>query len=97
MSKTFAFVAAAAMLFGVPAFAQDQSGSSSSPDTASSSSGSADSSDSAASKKHHKHHSTASRGGKATDHDADKLNACMSSATPTSEQEQCLKQASSSS
>ncbi len=29
-----------------------------------------------------------------TDHDADKLNACMSNATPTDQQEQCLKQAS---
>jgi hypothetical protein len=98
MSKSLALVAAAAMLFGATAFAQDQSGSSSKPDTASSSSSApADtSSDNGAPKKHHKR--SASRGGKgaSTDHDADKLNACMSNATPTSEQEQCLKQASNS-
>jgi hypothetical protein len=29
-----------------------------------------------------------------TDENADKLNACLSNATPTSEQESCLKQAS---
>lgn len=33
-------------------------------------------------------------GSKATDMNADKLNACMSNATPTSQQEQCLKSAS---
>jgi hypothetical protein len=97
MSKTFALVAAAAMLFGATAFAQDQSGSSSSPDTASSASAPADSGSANTGKKHRHHHSmSASTGGsRATDHDADKLNACMADAVPTSSQEQCLKQAKS--
>jgi hypothetical protein len=100
MSKTFAFVAAAAMLFGATAFAQDQSGSSSSPDTASSApADSSASSDTAGTKKHHKHGSTASRGGRgraSNDHVADKLNACMTNAAPGTDQQECLRQAASS-
>jgi hypothetical protein len=43
--------------------------------------------------KHH-HHMGKAEGSAGTDHDADKLNACFSNATPTDQQEQCLKQAS---
>jgi hypothetical protein len=97
MSKTFAIVAAAAMLFGATAFAQDQSSPSSSPDTASSASAPADSGSADTGKKHRHHHAmSASNGGdRATDHDADKLNACMADAVPTAAQEQCLKQSKS--
>ena len=96
MSKTFAFVAAAAMLASVTAFAQNSSAPA--PDSsASTASAPADSSDTAKAPKTHMHHHMAKAGGNAgTDHDADKLNACMSNATPTDQQEQCLKQASNS-
>jgi Spy/CpxP family protein refolding chaperone len=71
-------VAAAALFASVPAFAQ------------------APSDDSAkAEKPMHKHggHHHHMAGMKGTDANADKLNACMSNATPSSEQESCLKQA----
>jgi Spy/CpxP family protein refolding chaperone len=89
MSKTLALVAAAALFTSVTAFAQTPSSTPS--DTASAPSG-----DTAKPEKpmhkHMKHH-MASMGKKGTDESADKLNACMSNATPTSEQESCLKQA----
>ncbi len=45
-------------------------------------------------KMHHKHRTQTARN--STDKDADKLNACMAYATPTSSQEQCLQKASQS-
>jgi hypothetical protein len=97
MSKTFAIVATAALLAGATAFAQNStpSSDSSAPAAAAPSDSSAPADTSAP--KEHKHHHMAKAMGKAgTDHDADKLNACMSNATPTDQQEQCLKQASNS-
>ena len=99
MSKTLGFVAAAAMLVSVTAFAQNSSSSAPSSDAAPAASAPSDSSapaDGAKAPKTHKHHRGMTSMNKAgTDHDADKLNACMSNATPTDAQEQCLKQASS--
>lgn len=46
-------------------------------------------------KMHHKHRTQTARNN-GTDNDADKLNACMAYATPTSSQEQCLRKASAS-
>ena len=94
MSKTFAIVATAALLASATAFAQDPAPSSA---PAAASSDSSAPSDTAKAPKAHKHHGgmrSAKNG--STDHDADKLNACMSNATPTDQQEQCLKQASNS-
>jgi hypothetical protein len=93
MSKTFLMTAAAAMFASVAAFAQtDKPGAA--PDTTASAP--AASSDSAApadeGKKHHHHHGMRSAKN-GTDWDADKLNACMSNATPTDQQESCLKHA----
>ena len=95
MSKLFGMVAAAALFASVTAFAQN-SAPSSSPDTASAPAA-APSDDSAKPEKPmhkhggHHHHMSGMNGG--TDENADKLNACMSNATPTSQQESCLKSA----
>jgi Spy/CpxP family protein refolding chaperone len=92
MSKLFGMVAAAALFASVTAFAQNSSPSSSS-DTASAPAA-APSDDSAKPEKpmhKHGHHHMSGMGG--TDANADKLNACMSNATPTSQQESCLKSA----
>jgi hypothetical protein len=95
MSKIFGLVAAAALFASVTAFAQNQSSAPAS-DTASAPAA-APSDDSAKPEKPmhkhggHHHHMAGMRGG--TDENADKLNACMSNATPTSQQESCLKQA----
>jgi Spy/CpxP family protein refolding chaperone len=93
MSKLFGMVAAAALFASVTAFAQNSPPSSSS-DTASAPAA-APADDSAKPEKpmhkHSHHHMAGGNGG--TDENADKLNACMSNATPTSQQESCLKQA----
>lgn len=97
MSKTFAIVATAALLASATAFAQNSAPASDSSAPAAASSDSSAPSDTAKAPKAHKHHGgmkSAKNG--STDHDADKLNACMSNATPTDQQEQCLKQASNS-
>jgi hypothetical protein len=99
MSKIFAIVATAALLTSATAFAQKSAPASDSSAPAASAPADASApSDTAKAPKMHKHHMakgmrSAKNGG--TDHDADKLNACMSNATPTDQQEQCLKQASS--
>jgi hypothetical protein len=96
MSKTtFGFVTAAAILASVTAFAQDQAPAPSS-DSAAPPAAASDSS-APAEKPMHKHHHMMKGGAKSasTDHDADKLNACMADAMPTDAQAQCLKQASS--
>ena len=99
MSKTFAIVATAALLASATAFAQNSAPASDSSAPAASAPADASApSDTAKAPKMHKHHMGGMRSAKngSTDHDADKLNACMSNATPTDQQEQCLKQASSS-
>ena len=96
MKRTFGMVAAAALLASVTAFAQDAAPSSSSDQASAPAASPAD--DSAkADKPMHKHHhrsGSAARGAQGTDGNADKLNSCMSNATPTAQQEQCLKSAS---
>jgi Spy/CpxP family protein refolding chaperone len=91
MTKTFGLVTAAALLASVTAFAQNSTPSS---DTAAPP---AASDTKPMHKPMHKHHMKMTKMikmTKGTDHDADKLNHCMSNATPTAEQESCLKQAS---
>ena len=90
MSKIFGMVAAAAIFASVTAFAQAPSDSSA-PAAAPSDSAKPE-------KPMHKHggHHHHMAGMKGTDGNADKLNACMSNATPTSQQESCLKQAAGS-
>jgi len=82
MSKLFGLMAAAALFTSVTAFAQTPS------DAAPADSAKAE-------KPMHKHsgHHHHMAGMKGTDANADKLNACMSNATPTSQQESCLKSA----
>src|SRR5690349_12867570 len=97
MSRTFGMVAAAALLASVTAFAQNQPSSPSSSDQAQAPAA-APADDSAKAEKpmhKHRHHmsGTSARGDKGTDWNADKLNACMSNATPTAQQEECLKSA----
>ena len=108
MSKILALVATAALFAGATAFAQDNTTTTEtkSPPAAAAPTGDAASGDMASDgakhhgmHRHHIHHhdgSQAMRGGKDTDWSADKLNACMVNATPTAEQENCLKQASRS-
>ncbi len=86
MSKIFGMVAAAALLASVTAFAQT-------PSSDAASAPAAPSDDAKPAHKHggHHHHMAGKAG---TDGNADKLNACLSNSTPTSEQENCLKQAS---
>jgi hypothetical protein len=93
MTKTFGLVTAAALLVSVTAFAQNSTPSSDTS-AAPAASDTAKSDDAAAKPmhKHHAHHGTTMS--KGTDWNADKLNKCMSNATPTSEQESCLKNAS---
>ena len=97
MSRVFGMVAAAALLASVPAFAQNQPASPSSSDQASAPAAAPADDSAQAEKPMHKHHhhmsGTAAHSGKGTDWNADKLNACMSNATPTSQQEECLKSA----
>jgi hypothetical protein len=96
MTKIFGLVTAAALLASVTAFAQN---STPTTDATAAPAASDTKSDDAAAKpmhKHHhhmtsKHHMTSMS--KGTDWNADKLNHCMSNATPTSEQESCLKNA----
>ena len=95
MVKTFGMVAAAALLASVTAFAQDAAPAAPSSDQASAPAAApADDSGKPMHKHHHHGSSTASRGSKGTDMNADKLNSCMSNATPTAQQEECLKSAS---
>jgi hypothetical protein len=88
-------VAAAALFASVTAFAQNPSPAP--PSDTASESAAAPSDDSAKPDKpmhkHGGHHRHMSGGNGGTDDNADKLNACMSNATPTSQQESCLKQA----
>jgi Spy/CpxP family protein refolding chaperone len=83
MSKIFGLVAAAALLVSTTAFAQTPSDTASAP--------------AKAEKPMHRHagghHHHMAGMGRGTDANADKLNACMSNAMPTSQQESCLKQA----
>jgi Spy/CpxP family protein refolding chaperone len=95
MSKIFGMVAATALFASMTAFAQTPSSAPAS-DTASAPAA-APSDDSAKPEKPmHKHHHHMAGMKAGTDENADKLNACMSNATPTSEQESCLKSASGS-
>jgi len=108
MRKILALVATAALFAGATAFAQDNTTptDTKSPPAAAAPANDASASDAAPSRtKHHRMHgrrmhrdgSQAMRGkGGGTDWNADKLNACMSNATPTAEQQSCLKQASQS-
>ncbi len=98
MSRTFGMVAAAALLVSVTAFAQNtpSSPSPSSSDQASAPAAAPADDTAKAEKPMHKHHhmsGTAAHSRKGTDWNADKLNACMSNATPTAQQEECLKSA----
>jgi hypothetical protein len=99
MLKTFGMVAAAALLASVTAFAQDTQSSSPSTSDQTSAPAAAPADDTANTEqqapKHHRHHmgSHMGTGSRATDMNADKLNACMANATPTAQQEQCLKAA----
>ena len=96
MSRTFGMVAAAALLASVTAFAQNEPASAPSSDQTSAAAP-ADDSGNADKGKHHRHHGAGhhmATGSKSTDMNADQLNACMSNATPTAQQEQCLKSAS---
>jgi hypothetical protein len=100
MLKTFGMVAAAALLASVTAFAQNEPSSSPSSSDQAPATAPADNSASTDTSaetekpmKHHRRHSHMGTGSRATDDNADKLNACMSNATPTAQQEQCLKAA----
>jgi hypothetical protein len=95
MSKTFAIIATAALLSSATAFAQN---SAPAPDSSAPAAAASSDSSAPAAPKMHKHHMKGMKSAKngSTDHDADKLNACMSNATPTDQQEQCLKQAGNS-
>jgi hypothetical protein len=101
MSRIFYITAAAAMFASVAAFAQTPTDKPA-PDTAASASASSDSTAPSEGKmmhnhhRHHHHHGMWSAKNGNTDFDADKLNACMSNATPTEQQERCLKHATSS-
>jgi Spy/CpxP family protein refolding chaperone len=92
MSKIFGMVAAAALFTSMTAFAQTPSPAPAS-DSASAPAA-APSDDAKPAHKHGGHHHHMAKAG--TDENADKLNACMSNSTPTSEQESCLKQAAGS-
>ncbi len=94
MSRTFYITAAAAMFASVAVFAQAADKPGSAPDATASAPAH---SDSAATMHHHHHHHHGMRsaGNGNTDFDADKLNGCMSNATPTDQQERCLKHATS--
>ena len=97
MSRTFGMVAAAALLASVTAFAQNEPSSSSDKASASAAAPADDSANAEKPMKHHRHHGSGGHmatGSRGTDMNADRLNACMSNATPTSQQEQCLKSAS---
>ncbi|MDB5395142.1 MAG: hypothetical protein JWM91_2648 [Rhodospirillales bacterium] len=104
MANTFYITAAAMMFASVAAFAQtptDKTGAA--PEPSASASAPADSTEPADMQKgkmHRHHHHQGARSGtsgsSSTDAVADKLNACMSNATPTAEQENCLRQAASS-
>jgi hypothetical protein len=104
MSRLFVAVATVALLTGATAFAQTSStASDTKPDTAPASDAPAPDTASGGPKMHkmHGHHmrhdgQSASRKAGSTDWNADKLNACMSNAMPTAQQEECLKQASQS-
>ena len=85
MSKIFGLVAAAALFASVTAFAQTPS------DTAPAAPDGAKMEKPMHKHSGHHHHMSGMNGG--TDENADKLNACMSNATPTAQQESCLKQA----
>jgi hypothetical protein len=89
-------VAAAALLASVTAFAQNAPSSPSSSSDQASAPAAAPADDSAKAekpmRKHHRMSGTA-RGSRGTDWNAYKLNACMSNATPTAQQEECLKSA----
>jgi hypothetical protein len=87
-------VAAAALLASVTAFAQNEPSSPSSSDQAQAPAAAPADDSAQAEKPMRKHHHTGTaRGNKGTDWNADKLNACMSNATPTAQQEECLKAA----
>ena len=101
MSRTFYVATAAAVFATVAAFAQTSTDKPAATQYSSASAPAA--SDSAAptdgKMMHHHHHHHGMRSAKnadSTDFDADNLNACMSNATPTAQQESCLRQASNS-
>jgi hypothetical protein len=101
MSRTFYVTAAAAVFASVAAFAQTTDKPGSGADASASAPAASDSAQSADDNMHrhhhhHRHHGMRSAGDGNTDFDADKLNACMSNATPTQEQESCLRHATSS-
>jgi G3E family GTPase len=99
MSRIFYITAAAAMFASVAAFAQTPDKPAAAPDTSASAPAASDSAAPGEGKMHHHHHhhhGMRSAGNGNTDFDADKLNACMSNATPTDQQEMCLKHATSS-
>jgi hypothetical protein len=97
MSKIFGMVAAAALFASVTAFAQNPSSTPPSDTTAAPAATPSDDDSAKPEKPMHKHgghhHHMSGMGNSGTDENADKLNACMSNATPTSQQESCLKQA----
>ncbi len=89
MLRTFSLVTAAALLASVTAFAQTTTTNT----TEVASSSPAASGDTDTGKMHHRHHHVMRSEKNGSDWDADKLNSCMSNATPTDSQESCLKQA----
>lgn len=102
MSKLFYATAAAAMFASITAFAQTDKPAAAPDTTASAPAESSDtaSADDHGGKHHHHHHHRGMHHGMRSagnsDFSADKLNACMSNATPTSEQEACLRNAANS-
>lgn len=93
MTKTFGLITAAALLASVTAFAQNSAPSSDTTAPPAAASDTAKSDDAGAKPMHKHHHHMSGMSSKGTDENADKLNACMSNATPTSQQESCLKSA----
>jgi hypothetical protein len=93
MSRLFYVTAAAAMFASVTAFAQTDKPAATPDTTASAPADSSMPADKTEGKMHHHHKMMRSAKNGSTDFDADKLNACMSNATPTNTQESCLKQA----
>lgn len=96
MSRIPALLGAAALFISVSAFAQTATSPSDSAAPTASAPASSDMSGDTAKTKHHMHHANKSAENKSTDWTADKLNACMAFANPSSSQETCLKQASHS-
>jgi hypothetical protein len=103
MSRIVSLAVAFTLLAGASALAQN-SDTSSAPAAPPAASGDAGGAPADASKAapdagmhhHHHHHGQQARNSGSTDNDADKLNACQVNASPTPEQQQCLRHAENS-